>query len=107
MKRFFRKTQSGPIGIIAAMSLFGTEPIEVNLKPDIRRKKLCAAPTLSELIEACGNRFGILERDKATGAWNCVSDIKGDGETVAEGSYAVAETPEEAVAILWLALNKQ
>lgn len=64
-------------------------------------------PTLSELIAACGTKFGILERDKNTGVWYCVSDIEGDRKTVAEGSYSAAETPEEAVATLWLALNKK
>ena len=64
-------------------------------------------PTLSELIEACGSRFGILERDKETGAWYCVSDVDTDGKTTAEASYAAATSPEEAVATLWLALNKK
>jgi hypothetical protein len=68
-------------------------------------KNAIKIPTLSELIEACGETFGLLERDKNTGAWYCVSDIDTDGKTNAEGSYSAALTPEEAVAKLWLALK--
>jgi hypothetical protein len=57
-------------------------------------------PTLSELIEACGNGFfGLnrLEKDQ----WSChfMEDENASGEPV-------YKTPEEAVANLWLELNK-
>ena len=58
-------------------------------------------PTISELIEACGDRFDCLRK---------VDNIWQGGEismfevcaTISEGS-----TPEEAVANLWLELNKK
>lgn len=57
------------------------------------------SPTLSELIEACGDRFFALyrqypERNYRADAW------KGDEK-------ALGSTPEEAVANLWLALNEK
>lgn len=53
-------------------------------------------PTLSELIEACGDDFGILERYAPTSwrAFNRSQNING-----------IAKTHETAVAKLWLALN--
>ena len=63
----------------------------------------CLAPTLSELIEACGDDFeGLTKVDKQNNWW---VDRRGnwpDGEAIYGGS-----TPEEAVAKLWLALNKK
>jgi hypothetical protein len=60
------------------------------------------APTLSELIEACGEDFGSLHPLHKAGkisSWAAqVYDLKGIREQ--RGS-----TPEEAVARLWLALN--
>lgn len=54
-------------------------------------------PTLSELIEACGDRFYSLVRKKSGGTY-----YASDG-----GEWILpSETPEEAVAKLWLALNK-
>lgn len=58
-------------------------------------------PTLSELIEACGERFGSVGKnsldvnDYVWEAWDndCYVDF--------------GDTPEEAVARLWLALNKK
>lgn len=56
-------------------------------------------PTLSELIEACGEQFRYLIRDgeKSWRAWG----IQG---YELKHNYL---TPEEAVARLWLALNKK
>ncbi len=55
-------------------------------------------PTLSELIEACGDRFNCLER--MIGCWIAIYD--------GDAAYFIGEgiTPEEAVAHLWLELNK-
>lgn len=52
-------------------------------------------PTLSELIEACGDKFNTLERIRTS--WTA----QGGGEEGYGG------TPEEAVSNLWLALNKK
>jgi len=58
-------------------------------------------PTLSELIEACGDRFSLLER---------AEDLFGDGYLYqAEYQHSVfghGKTPEEAVAKLWIKLQK-
>jgi len=55
---------------------------------------LCYVPTLSELIEACGDRFHGLWRMMDN--WYTKSDI---------GQEVKSSTPEEAVALLWLELN--
>jgi hypothetical protein len=68
-------------------------------------------PTLSELIEACGDRFGKLEAQLTSKEFCCPPKGR---EWVATNCYACIEritthgtTPEEAVARLWLALNKK
>lgn len=80
---------------------------------DILDSNNLVEPPLSELIEACGDRFGGLEhwpRCKAINEqWECYSEQftkpfedKDYVEFVVYGS-----TPEEAVAKLWLELNKK
>jgi hypothetical protein len=60
--------------------------------------KVLDAPTLSELIEACGERFFSLQTSGKGGpGWYSIAT----GMVTAEGT-----TPEEAVARLWLALNQ-
>lgn len=58
-------------------------------------------PTLSELIEACGNDFDHLEKDMELSLWRARS-WKGTTPIIECGS-----TTEEAVARLWLFLNKK
>ena len=60
-------------------------------------------PTLSELIEACGDEV-VLEHVNSEGLhpWTAGTFIDHDGEI--EKAFT-AETPEEAVAKLWLALH--
>ena len=58
----------------------------------------CFEPTLSELIEACGEEFYALWV-RGDNTWFACKDM---GDIGAEGS-----TPEESVAKLWLALNKK
>jgi hypothetical protein len=53
----------------------------------------CADPTLSQLIEECGEHFAHLATQKK-GEWDC------------NWGAALGRTPEEAVARLWLALHK-
>jgi hypothetical protein len=56
-------------------------------------------PTLSELIEACGDEFTFLEKmDKTWTAFPPMPNYK-------NGQHG--STPEEAVAKLWLELNKK
>lgn len=61
---------------------------------------LAKVPTLSELIEACGDDFHDLSRWKKgneKGDWNAIAiNLKGNEWGC---------TPEESVAKLWLALN--
>jgi len=63
------------------------------------------APTLSELIEACGEEFeelGYLGKAEAgTFRWYAVERSTDDYDRV------YGSTPEEAVARLWLTLNKK
>ncbi len=63
-------------------------------------------PTLSELIEACGEGFGSLDSYKArkrTGEWR--AQLKREFWIVGKGAVCYGLTPEEAVARLWLALQ--
>lgn len=69
--------------------------------------ELCwEVPTLSELIEACGDGFVILER-YSSAEYGCMEPIQvyDGGNPLEEITHG--KTPEEAVARLWLALNKK
>lgn len=55
-------------------------------------------PTLSELIEACGEKFFSLSRHANVWQTNWRDGFGGD---------TAGSTPEEAVARLWLALNNK
>lgn len=57
-------------------------------------------PTLDELIGACGDEFCGLIRFISNGVWEC----NGIGKKIGRISTQ-ANTPEEAVANLWLKLN--
>ena len=57
-------------------------------------------PTLSELIEACGDRFWKLIKSYTYNKWSAITSE--DTQIVVLG-----KTPEEAVANLWLELNKK
>lgn len=54
-------------------------------------------PRLSDLIEACGSKFGALMVGPGLSLWT----VRGNGVEIH------AESPIEAVARLWLALNKK
>jgi len=64
---------------------------------------LCDFPSLSELIEACGDAFVNVTRGKDS-KWlvNYFEDL----ETGYEWNDTEGSTPEEAVALLYLALHK-
>lgn len=65
--------------------------------------ELTCVPTLSELIEACGEKLYVMTRAlyhengsiDVTNGWAC------------NGMTSFGSTPEEAVAKLWLELNKK
>jgi len=62
-------------------------------------------PTLSDLIEACGDKFWKLEREIGQNNYiACGIDDKGEFITT---SMDITLIPEEAVANLWLELNKK
>lgn len=66
-------------------------------------------PSLEELIEACGVRFNELEKIRHTrkpGLWTAYSLICEECG-VDKNSHAYGKTPTEAVARLWLVLNKK
>lgn len=76
------------------------EPVELYLSSDSYETTKCYVPTLSELIEACGEKFyDLSQREK--GEWITNRD------DMFHSDYPVGSTPEEAVARLWLALNKK
>jgi hypothetical protein len=56
-----------------------------------------ALPTLSELIEVCGDEFYILKRINSK-SW--IVEWR-------DGPGVVCETPEDAVAWFWLEINKK
>ncbi len=58
-------------------------------------------PPLEELIEACGERFEKLTVLHDQNKWTAYSTVEN------EACYSVATTSKEAVARLWLALNKK
>lgn len=69
-------------------------------------------PSLSELIEACGDSFDSL--GKRSDGWVAISFRVSSNqtgeftgfETLSPSARTVGKTPEEAVANLWLSLNK-
>lgn len=81
---------------------------EVEGKYDINRQytkeEIAIVPTLSELIEACGDRFASLNRG-IDNKYHCWATRATDTKSMEE-IYGDGETTEEAVANLWLELNK-
>lgn len=67
-----------------------------------RKVVLCYAPTLSELIEACGDGFQKLEREVGKDTGRIIF-----GAYSTTGFMQWGETLEEAVANLWLKLNSK
>lgn len=70
----------------------------------ISENQFLYVPTLSELIEACGDKFDSLNNidtdyDKKFG-WQAIQSIN-----LLEKKAALGNTPEEAVAKLWLVLQ--
>lgn len=68
------------------------------------------APTLEELIEACGNEFlGVHRVDKKSWYADTHTHLCNCGKPVCNGhnwEHETGATPTEAVARLWLALKK-
>jgi len=76
---------------------------------------VCRIPTLSELIEACGEGFSELVRSNnyiTKPMWLAYPSEeafnKSDNDCVLDCcGYEIGSTPEEAVTNLWLAINKK
>lgn len=66
-------------------------------------------PNLSELIEACGDEFYNLTKSSILTKWYAKVSKKTevDGQTFSRFIESEGSTPSEAVARLWLALNKK
>jgi hypothetical protein len=69
----------------------------------IYHRGIVYCPTLSELIEACGENKFILEIENG----DCVAKYYEDVELENWWVYGTGSTPEEAVAKLWLVINKK
>ena len=67
----------------------------------------CRIPTLSELIEECGDGFENLYQYRATSKWACsvVESCLGCNPEGWDEQGTIGDTPEEAVANLYLALH--
>jgi len=74
----------------------GNIPDDEAVKSDFRD------PTLTNLLEACGERFSSL--NKLQSEWCALARCKLNPEE--DFDEAHGQTPEEAVARLWLALNQ-
>ncbi len=57
-----------------------------------------ATPSCAELVRACGQELEKVEWERATSEWTAYS---------ATGSPYSGQTPEDALANLWLAMNRQ
>jgi hypothetical protein len=78
------------------------------LHTDGRGDKMATTPTLSELIEACGDGFQSLCRyTDQTESRIWVANWYNYPDKMYEKEYRFGETPETAVANLWLQLKKE
>lgn len=86
----------------------------IDLKDILGQKDWIKIPSLLELINACGKDFTELSKINEN-SWRCVKWIKyiykcSDGESrygCLWKELSWGKTPEEAVALLWLKLNKK
>ena len=80
-----------------------TDVAEYNNEEIEYQKRCYKIPTLSELIEACGD--GFRELYKSEKIWFALYfPVNDDGNKL---RFEIGQTPEEAVAKLWLKLNKK
>ncbi len=73
-------------------------------EPDL--SEYTRSPDLSELIEACGIRFQYLSLHPAPDSLSMVWEARANWNMQLKPLDSKGKTPEEAVARLWLALNK-
>lgn len=72
----------------------------------LSRSAWVKCPTLSELIEACGNCINVIETYPIN-KWIAREGRESDDEIPDGFKTGIGSTPEEAVANLWLALNEK
>lgn len=86
-----------------------TNPVYITGR--IPNEKFVSYPTLSELIEACGEEFKILTNigtpTRKWVAWRTLFDLDKENKVISNGSGYDGSTPEEAVAKLYLALKNK
>lgn len=80
----------------------GTAPLSIETGP--YRPSISMLPSLSTLIEACGENFVSLNRNEEFSTWEAYGKYQHWNNDI---EYEGGQTPEEAVANLWLALNKK
>ena len=68
----------------------------------LRREDRAYCPTLSELIQACGENFAWLRQSRESKRWAAQDFVHEEQDSPHGGQ---GDTPEEAVARLWLALR--
>lgn len=77
---------------------------------DFRALEVVALPTLSELIEACGEEFNMVNvtanADQVNKKWHALAGYVMELSDALTNTHTFGATPEEAVARLWLALNR-
>lgn len=96
---------------ISMWSIVFFEGISFNLAESSNFKKLedkekVLIPTLSELIEACGDKFHTLERVVLNKTFWAATGKSQEGKYFLYKGMG-AETPEETVANLWLVINNK
>jgi len=77
---------------------------------EVKFSEQCIAPTLSELIDECGDSFQLLRKSTRLVDIDCIGDCwRAEGLWAEPNDILSVEgsNPEEAVARLWLALNKK
>jgi len=92
---------------VGSMCCFSNYDEDLKYFDNIYDDLITKVPTLSELIEACGDEFVDLERFN-NGKWGC-NKIYNCLNCTPEGWddwVVTGDTPEEVVSLLWLALDK-
>ena len=98
-------TQNEWNGVGSYLSSFG---IPKKIFVDEFSSEVAYIPTLSELIEACGDEFQLTRWDESVwdGLWVASTEIYYDDAGYV-GDIGEGKTPEEAVAKLYIKLNNQ
>lgn len=88
-----------------AEKLYKDETFKSTVPVTKANEKYLEYPPLSELIRALGTKEFYLAREDEDGEWICRYDDSDDCMIDCCGSEGKGDTPEEAVANLWLEIN--